>query len=278
MRHRLIFGVGIALAAVLLSSDFLYNYSQDRARIIRFQGVVSVERAGKKVPTVAGALLNAGDKIVTGPNAFAEVAYDDAYRDILRIGSKTNVILRSAIIEKQTTVYMDKGALILKLQDLKKGSAFKVETPVAVAGVRGTSFGVTITGDRAVIADYESKIYVKGLDQDFMEMKDEILLNAGWKTHVTRFETPSEVERITPQEYEDWKTWLDEIAALSKKSIARNSVSEKFTFLQDTFFRIHAPCLTPAFARNATSSAPFLVFLLYVALTANLGKMILNRL
>jgi hypothetical protein len=278
LAHRRLFGgAGIALFAVLLASNFLFRYTQDHSRILRYSGKVYIERAGEKISPIAGTLLNAQDKIVTGENAFVEVAYDDTYRDVLRIGSESSVVLESAVIEKQTNIFMDKGEIILKLQDLGKGSTFKVRTPVAIAGVRGTSFSVQLNGNQAVITDYESKIFVKGLTEDYLEMKEELLLSAGWKTQVTRFEKPSQVERISPQEYAAWQAWLDEVAVLSKGAPVRSRFYINLALLQNTRFLQHTPFLRSAINANAVSSAPFLAFLLYMALAANLGRVFLRE-
>lgn len=275
-RYQLFLGAGIALVAVLLSSNFLYNYSQDHARILRCFGPVSIERGSEKIPILAGTLLNAQDKITTGSNAFVEVAYDDKHRDVLRIGSESRVVLESAVIEKKTNIFMDKGEIILKLQDLGKGSTFKVRTPVAIAGVRGTSFGIRLVENRAVITDYESKIFVKGLTKDFLEMEEELLLSDGWKVQVTRFEKPSQVERITSQEYAAWQDWLEEIAALSKEPAVSSSHFAKLDFLQARLLSKRALFLISGITMNATTSVSLLAFLLYMALSANLGKVFLR--
>lgn len=276
-RRQIFLGAGITLAAVLLACNYLYNYTQDHARILRYSGQVYIERGSEKIPVLPGTLLNAQDKITTSSDAFVEVAYDDTHRDVLRIGPESRVVLESAVIEKKTNIFMDKGEIILKLQDLGKGSTFKVRTPVAIAGVRGTSFGIRIVENQAVITDYESRIFVKGLSQDFTEMKEELLLSEGWKVQVTRFEKPAQVERITLQEYAAWQLWLDEVAALSKGAPAGGSRFINLAFLQNARFIQHAPFLRSAINANAVSSASFLAFLLYIALTANLGRVVLRK-
>lgn len=275
-KQRLFFGVWIALISILLSGNFLNKYSQDHARILRFSGAVSLERAGEKISLVIGTLLNAQDKITTGQDAFVEVAYDDMHKDVLRIGAESRVVLESAVIEKKTNIFMDRGQIILKLEKLEKGSTFKIRTPIAIAGVRGTSFGVKLIGDQAIITDYESKIFVKGLTEDFIEMKDELLLSDGWKVQVRRFEKPSQVERITPQEYAVWQAWLDEIACLSIPASTGNSFFCKLAFFQGEIFRKYESFSLSKMMMKLTLSASFLAFILYLALVANLEKVFIR--
>lgn len=275
-KQRLFFGAWIALISVLLSGNFLYRYSQDHARILRFSGEIFVERAGEKIIPAIGTLLNSQDKITTGPDAFIEVAYDDMHKDVLRIGSESRVVLESAVIEKKTDIFMDKGEIILKLEKLEKGSTFKIHTPTAIAGVRGTSFGVKLIGDQAIITDYESKIFVKGLTEDFMEMKDELLLSDGWKVRVTRFEKPSQVERITPQEYAVWQAWLDEISILSISAPAGSGLFYSLASFQEELSKKYESFSSSRIMMKMTLSTSFLAFILYMALAANLGKVFLR--
>ncbi|MBF0620158.1 MAG: FecR domain-containing protein, partial [Candidatus Omnitrophica bacterium] len=130
---------------------------------------------------VVGMVLNPRDKIKTGPGAFIEVAYDDTLKDVIRIGGRSKAVLESAMIEKQTSIFLEQGNILLKLEKLEKGSTFKVRTPTAIAGVRGTSFGVRLRGKEAIISDYDSRIFVKGLTRNFVETDDELLLNQGWR-------------------------------------------------------------------------------------------------
>lgn len=272
-RNHLVIGVGLALAAVLLSGYFLDNNTRDRGRILRFQGSVSIERAQEKMEPLVGAVLSPQDKITTGENSFIEISYDDMHKDVLRIGGNSNVVMESAAIEKKTNIFMDKGEIVIKLEDLEKGSTFKIRTPIAVAGVRGTSFSVKIKGKEVLITDFESKIFVKGLTSDFLEMKDELLLSEGWKVGVKQFEKPSQVERIAPQEFDAWQAWLNEIAALPVDSAGNNSLSALASCGQAVSAQ-HSMFMAGLVSKT-TSSAPMLAFLLYTALAINVGRVFL---
>lgn len=266
--------VGAALAAVLLSGYFLDNDSRDRARILRVEGGVLIERGQETFTPVAGEVLNPHDKIFTAAGSFLEITYDDTHKDVLRIGEDSAVVLESVVIEKQTNVFMYKGEIMLKLEKLEKGSTFRIRSPVAVAGVRGTSFAVRLKDNEALITDFESKIFVKGLTEDFLEMKDELLLSKGWKVSVAQFEKPSRVESITPEEFAAWREWLNEIDSLSKAATQEKS---GLTRLASRGEAVSLP--QSAFASglmkkvNVSSSA--LAFLLYIALATNLGKVFL---
>ncbi|MBF0531990.1 MAG: FecR domain-containing protein [Candidatus Omnitrophica bacterium] len=278
--YFLLGSAGFVLAVTLLASNFLSRDSQDRARVLRISGPVSVERSGGKIVPVAGMVLNNRDKLVTGEGAFVEVAYDEGLKDVVRVGSRSQVVLESAVIEKQTNIFLSQGDIILKLEKLEKGSTFKVRTPTAVAGVRGTSFGVSLRGKEAVILDFDSRIFVKGINRDFIENTDELLLNEGWKVRLAQFERPSRVERITDAERTVWLAWINEIDGLSPKAAGAASgfaaapsavYSAAWNLGIDGIWRQIAGLLAGLMTKTGTSVS-VLAFFLYIALAVNMGK------
>jgi len=265
------------LAAVLYGSNFIANESQDRASIVRVSGNVSIERFGSKLTPTVGMVLNSYDKITTAKGASIEVTFDDGLKDIVRIGTNSHVVLESDVIEKKTSIFMDKGEILLKLEKLEKGSNFQVRTPTAVAGVRGTSFGVQLKGKEAIISDYESKIYVKGLNQEFVENDDELLLNEGWKVRVRQFENPSRVERITSQERAVWLAWVNEVAVSSARpsldpQSLKSSSQAPVTFLSIVLDILNCPGGLTGLLMKMASSVSVMAFLLYIALMVNIRK------
>ena len=267
----------VVLVAVFLASNFLANESQDRASIVKISGSVAIERAGEKLIPSKGMVLNAYDKITTSKGAALDVTFDDGLKDIVKIGSNSHVVLESDAIQKQTSIFMDRGEILLKLEKLEKGSNFQVRTPTAVAGVRGTSFGVQLKGKEAVISDFESKIYVKGLDQNFVENEDELLLSEGWKVRVRQFETPSRVEKITDQERSLWLAWVNEVAMTSARpSLGTQGVdpSSKSSLTFQGLIKdiLNCPGGLMAMVMKMVSSVSVMAFILYIALMVNIRK------
>lgn len=274
-RRSLVMGLALALIAILLAGGFLCNESMDRARILRVSGEVSIERLGEDVAPVVGTVLNTQDKIRTGAGAFIEVAYDDELKDVVRIGSESNVVLESAVIEKRTNIFIDKGDIMLKLDKLEKGSTFRVRTPTAVMGARGTAFGIRLVGKEALLTDFESRIFVKGLTEDYMEMDEELLLNDGWKVRVRQFEKPERVERMSTRERLQWVRWLREINSLPKFAPVKKGRLAKFTYTHKALRKNGVVLMALAMARRATSSVSPLAFLLYAALAVIIGRIFL---
>ncbi|MBF0503603.1 MAG: FecR domain-containing protein [Candidatus Omnitrophica bacterium] len=251
---------GGALLAVLLAVNFLTSETPDRARIVRLEGSVIVERAGETLVPSLGTVLNARDKITTGKGSFVEIAYDDAYKDIMRVGADSRVFFESDRIRKNTTLFMDRGEIKLKLDGLEKGSTFKVRTPVAIAGVRGTAFSVILKDKSMLVSDYESRIFVRGLTEDHLEMSDELLLTDGWKVRVAQFERPQHVEILSVLENAQWKSWLSEIDALPMATSRGSSIwNEAMAFLG-------------TFRMKISSSPSMLALMLFAVLSLGTGK------
>ncbi|MBF0571451.1 MAG: FecR domain-containing protein [Candidatus Omnitrophica bacterium] len=257
---------GGALLAILLAVNFLASETPDRARIVRFEGGVVVKRGGEAIVLSAGMLLNPQDEITTSKGAYVEVAYDDVYKDIMRIGADTRVFFESNRIQKDTTLFMDKGEIKLKLDNLEKGSTFKVRTPVAIAGVRGTAFAVKLDKTTALITDYESRIFVKGLTEDHLPMQDELLLTDGWKAKVVQFEKPQQVQMLTVAEKSRWKAWLNDIDALPRQSFKGSNFQKTFYYQPLAFLG--------AFRMKISSSPSVLALMLYGVLALGAGKVV----
>ncbi len=272
-RQSLCLMIAGALLAILLAVNFLCNDTPDRGRIVRISGRVTLERAGEAVTPGVGMLLNAQDKILTGADSYVEVSYDEADKDIMRIGPGSRVVFESARIEKRTAIFMDRGEIKLKLDSLQKGSMFKVRTPVAIAGVRGTAFGVRFNGKEVLITDYESRIFVKGLTPNYLEMNDELLLSNGWNVQVAQFEKPSRVARMSVQELQEWKSWLASVDALPKAASVSNASFVSFIHFAPGSWHQAVTFLT-AVRTNLSLSPSALALMLYAVLALGMGKVV----
>lgn len=227
MNRTLLLALSGLLLASLLVCGILSFQTNDYAKIIRLQGDVSIYRSGEKISARSYMVLNSRDRIETSPGSFVEVAYDDKMANVIRIDPSSRVVLESSVITKNTEIFMDRGRVMAKLNKMAKGSSFKIRTPVAISGVRGTGFAVAVDGNSAVITEYESAVYVKGITRSYEEMPGELVLEEGWKASVTKFEVPLKAERLTDAEYKEWKDWAVEIWSMAQESASADNRSYK---------------------------------------------------
>ena len=165
---------------------------------------------------VGDRLLVPGDEIITGPNSTARLAIDNN-TGIVEVAEKTAVKISSLSGEKDTAIFVSLGRVRLsigktaattpaantstiippnqiaslntfsglgKLNPIaqQKSSArtapVRVETPEGVAGVRGTSFGVSVSEGKTAVETIEGAVGVSG------RTDSEVVVNAGSATTI----------------------------------------------------------------------------------------------
>ncbi len=116
-----------------------------------------------KIRIKTGMRVLPSDVIITGKKSCVNVVI--VKRGIFKIKQNSNVSLRNLIKvdddNNVTKIKVTAGRIVLGLQKLKKGSSFEVETPTAVAGVRGTSFMVTVKQKETSAFPYFVKVKKK---------------------------------------------------------------------------------------------------------------------
>jgi hypothetical protein len=140
-----------ALAALLCvptlaQSDAGADANQYDARITAVSGEVTVYPADGASDPAAGAegtLLAEGDRVVVSSDSSAEISLDGSSLITLNAGSDFTLTTLSRAEAKLTLAF---GSLIAKIQHLGDDH-LQVETPAAVAAVRGTEFGVDFSVD-----------------------------------------------------------------------------------------------------------------------------------
>jgi hypothetical protein len=143
----------LALALAALTSTGAANAAEPNlaGMVKRVSGSVSLERGGSRLPVVAGTLLRAGDRIVTGsPGGVGIVLADDT---LVTAGPGSRVELADVKFDATThegniVVRLLKGMLhvVTGLVGKQKPENVRIETPTAVMGVRGTEFIVQTAG------------------------------------------------------------------------------------------------------------------------------------
>lgn len=115
------------------------------ARLTRVEGEVKVEPAGasqgEAVPGEADMPLADGDRVVTGPDARAEIALDP--ERVLELGPGSDLTIES-IAHEESVFRLALGYLAAKLEAFQK-RRYRVQAPNIVAAVRGTEFALEVS-------------------------------------------------------------------------------------------------------------------------------------
>lgn len=151
IRNRGIFALVFLLIGIPVSLTFgkeANAAASSRIAVVRtLSGDVQVQKAGgaKTFKAFAKLSLNQGDKLMTGSDGAAELQFANGTSedDLLSVGDNTTLAF-SKLSEKKgtvTRVSMLKGTAWVDVKSIKsKEDDFRLETPTAVMGVRGTAF------------------------------------------------------------------------------------------------------------------------------------------
>lgn len=159
-------GLALGLAVLLTSASARAEADAPAAHVIRVTGEVEATSPGTPVwrPAHAGLALAAGGALRTGDRGRAEVALANGTVRVYE-----NTLLRVPGSEAGTErVRLLKGAGLFDVK-LSQGRAFRVETPEAVAAVKGTRFLVETARRRFFTSVYEGVVELRQLVADATE-------------------------------------------------------------------------------------------------------------
>lgn len=144
-RDILVFGV-LLLAAAWWS---VHALAADAGRIKTAKGEVQIERGGKLIAAVPGALIEVADTVRTGKDGAVGIAFLD--NSLLSAGPNSELVVEKFLFDSRTDegefdTRLKKGTLGVVSGRIVKQTpeAMRVKTPSAVMGVRGTEFIVKV--------------------------------------------------------------------------------------------------------------------------------------
>lgn len=151
-----------------------------------------------------GAVLSRGAMVSTGPGA--EVTVKWGGNQAVKVYELSRIKIESLMADSDGTteseVALEQGRLMAKVGKLKtKDSSFAVRTPVALAGVRGTTFDCALdtTGSQMTVSVLEGDVFVAVGDI-------ETLVTSGFETMINVGDTPQPPVAIPETKLEDLKS------------------------------------------------------------------------
>jgi hypothetical protein len=109
----------------------------EKAVVSNIQGLATLIRGGETLEVTPGLSCQKGDILKTGSDCTLDLAINDLAG--CRVLASSECLIDNAKKESMQ-VKVNKGNVILNLEKLPAESTFQVETPTAVAAVRGTQF------------------------------------------------------------------------------------------------------------------------------------------
>lgn len=188
-----IFFTGMFVAATFLTATL--GYSSPEVKVVASSGVVLItpSSTGKEIVPVQGMQLNPGDRVQTKGKSYVDISFDADKKDVVRVGEKTDVIIR---IDKKEQLELVDGSLIAVLKG-PKGEAFKIKTPCAVCGARGTGWETKTDSEATEVAVFDDKVFVQGINPDGTPMEEESWVDEGYERKIEKFKEPGEQEKLS---------------------------------------------------------------------------------
>ncbi|MEE4172962.1 MAG: FecR domain-containing protein [Xanthomonadales bacterium] len=155
--------LGAGLAAVLAIGAAMPVMAQDStALLVASRGEVYAENEADRRTLAQGDAVEEEERIITGDKSFAVLQFVDGAKVTVRPNSVLDIkeYRYNGSDENAATLSLVQGGLRIITGAMTKAEpeAFKVETPVALMGVRGTEFTVVLCDDGTVCqeegADY----------------------------------------------------------------------------------------------------------------------------
>lgn len=158
-------------------------------RVEWVKGRLTLIHQGRRSFARTGCPLYEGDRLETGPFSRARLLLD-GHR--LEMGPGSTLLIAEVRHPERYRFFLWLGRLWLAVQD-RLGLDFRVETPAAIAGVRGTVFAVAVAGDGTTIIGVEEGLVVVSMPSGEAEVE----VPAGWEVTVKPGERPGPPKRTT---------------------------------------------------------------------------------
>ena len=182
------------------------------AEIIYLEGSVQVQSAADDTWRKAekGMQVDIGDSVRTARHSRVDIALDAEKQNTIRLEQKTQVVLNSASEGNLDRLDLSRGMVYSNLENIKAGLSFEVNTPSAVAGVRGSSYRVYTERDSDEVSAYKDTVFIKTFDAE-KQQTTETMLPEGFKTIIERFEVPGALVQVSLREFERFDTLKDDL-------------------------------------------------------------------
>ncbi|MEO8602933.1 MAG: FecR family protein [bacterium] len=175
--------------------------AQDAGTVSAASGVAEIGHAGSFIPAAVGGAVQLGDTLRTGDGQLRIVFRDDSVVDL---AEHSTLVIDKQVFDPSAGHYNSlmklisgkARALVNEVYGTTPGSAYEIETPTAVAGVRGTSFWVIYdpARDATDVIGIQGRIQVRSLAE---RLNDTVYVTAAEGTTVVRGMNPTAPEPVT---------------------------------------------------------------------------------
>lgn len=160
-------------------------------KILDLAGDVDITQiSGTRIIPKEGTIIDSTDKIRTGKKSFISIVLNDGSRLLIREVSVVYIKdIKIKEIDHPTKIEMVTGKLRVVASKVVKGNSIIVYTPTAIAGVRGTDFGVIATQLETRVVVFRGEVEVANRDRNIIKS---YVLKDREETRIKSHEPPEE--------------------------------------------------------------------------------------
>lgn len=198
----LLFSVALCFGFITMaeaSVDSVYEVA-----VVDLKGDVQVDTDGSgnwSSPWI-GMKLRKDAILKTGSGSYVDVVFDADGLNTLRIKEDTQTTINIA------SVKLAKGSVLAAFANIADGSSFKVNTPTATCGIRGSGMGVSYINNMTVVSAFEHSVYVQGVDSNGNPVGKEVVIPENWKTQVLTNGNVNPPAELTANEKMIFDAWV----------------------------------------------------------------------
>lgn len=167
------------------------SFGNSKALVVFKKGNSYVIKENKKIPIAVNTIITENDIIKTEKDAYVNLQLSNGV--ILKIGASSQIVVNKILRDNQSEEYkinLENGEILSKVNKEKsKNINLHIQSPTAIASVRGTEFFVESNQTQSMIAVNEGKVEVSNIEGNqkqtieagekiivtFQELKKEIL-------------------------------------------------------------------------------------------------------
>jgi len=205
----------ITVMAILLLMS-INSFAKPVGKILELSGDIDITsmKTGKRIIPEEGTVIDGNDKIRTGRKSFVSIVLNDGSKLFIREISVLYVHdIKLNLTDQPTRIQIITGKLRVIAAKTMKGNSVVVYTPTAIAGVRGTDFGIIATQLETRVVIFQGKVEVANKDKNILKS---YILKDREETKVT-YQQPPEAPVVVPDYI--LSKWFDIYSIDEKKNI-----------------------------------------------------------
>ncbi len=222
------FGIMAAFVSTLLATPAYSAEDKAACVFVSLNNSAWVMQKDSQVKSTlkVGDVLKMGDRVIVTHGNKVQLSFDKDCKNIVQVEGDAMFYMDPA---QPAKIQLQKGKMFALLDNLSPGSQFAIQTPTAVAAVRGTQYQVNILGQQSNIMTYRGRVLVSSVDAQGNETLDSVILEAGQKTSVDEVnKAPAEPSQMTEGELSEITVVSDSID-YTRKTIDSSSIESWLT-------------------------------------------------